>query len=109
MKNNIISFKNFYELFLDNLDNKSVTVNTPEYNGIRYPTTTGHDRIVDENSEEYKDMISRLDNNEILVRYPSGVPAVTPGQACVLYLGRECLGSGIIKEVRKNDKKLWYL
>jgi len=66
MKNNIISFKNFYELFLDNLDNKSVTVNTPEYNGIRYPMTTGHDRIVDENSEEYKDMISRLDNNEIL-------------------------------------------
>ena len=64
--NDIILFKDFYELFLDNLDNKSVTVNTPEYNGIRYPMTTGHDRIVDENSEEYKDMISRLDNNEIL-------------------------------------------
>ena len=50
-----------------------------------------------------------LNNGEILVKYPEKVSAVTPGQACVLYLGRECLGSGIIKEVRRNDKKLWYL
>ena len=58
---------------------------------------------------DYEVNLEYLDNNEILVRYPSGVSSVTPGQACVLYLGRECLGSGIIKEVRKNDKKLWYL
>ena len=50
-----------------------------------------------------------LDNNEILVKYKQGVKAVTPGQACVLYLGEECLGGGIIKEVRKNEKKVWYL
>ncbi len=50
-----------------------------------------------------------LDNNEVLVRYPAGVKAVTPGQACVFYLGEECLGGGIIKEVRKNGQKLWYL
>lgn len=50
-----------------------------------------------------------LENGEILVRYPNKVAAVTPGQACVLYLGRECLGSGIIKTVRKNEDKLWYL
>src|SRR5574344_118426 len=50
-----------------------------------------------------------LDNGEILVKYPEGVKAVTPGQACVLYLGDEVLGGGIIKEVRKNDTKLWYL
>ena len=49
------------------------------------------------------------DNNEILVKYPEGVKRVTPGQACVLYNGEECLGGGIIKEVRKNGKKLWYL
>ena len=50
-----------------------------------------------------------LENGEILVKYPQGVKSVTPGQACVLYLGDECLGGGIIKEVRKNDEKLWYL
>ena len=50
-----------------------------------------------------------LDNGEILVKYPQGVKSVTPGQACVLYNGEECLGGGIIKEVRKNGKKLWYL
>ena len=38
------------------------------------------------------------------------VKSVTPGQLCALYNedGR-CLGSGIIKEVRKNNEKLWYL
>lgn len=54
-------------------------------------------------------MLEYLDNNEIRVRYPQKVKAVTPGQACVLYLGEQCLGSGIIKEVRKNNEKLWYL
>lgn len=49
-----------------------------------------------------------LDNGEILVKY-EGVKAVTPGQACVLYDGEEVLGGGIIKEVRKDDTKLWYL
>lgn len=50
-----------------------------------------------------------LDNGEILVEYPQKSKAVTPGQACVLYNGEQCLGGGIIKEVRKDDKKLWYL
>jgi len=50
-----------------------------------------------------------MDNGEILVKYPQGVKSVTPGQACVLYLGEECLGGGVIKEVRKNDEKVWYL
>ena len=50
-----------------------------------------------------------LDNGEVLVKYPQGVKSVTPGQACVFYNKEECLGGGIIKEVRKNDKKLWYL
>ena len=48
-------------------------------------------------------------NNEVLVKYPQGVKRVTPGQACVFYDGEECLGGGIIKEVRKNNQKLWYL
>lgn len=50
-----------------------------------------------------------IENGEVLVRYEQGVKSVTPGQACVFYNKEECLGGGIIKEVRKNDKKLWYL
>jgi len=48
-------------------------------------------------------------DNEVLVKYPQGVKRVTPGQACVFYNKEECLGGGIIKEVRKNNQKLWYL
>ncbi len=50
-----------------------------------------------------------LEDGNILVKYPQGVKAVTPGQACVFYDGEECLGGGIIKEVRKKGEKLWYL
>ena len=45
----------------------------------------------------------------ILVKYPKGVKSVTPGQECVLYDNNRCIGGGIIKEVRKDGKKLWYL
>lgn len=50
-----------------------------------------------------------LSNDEIIVKYPQGIKRVTPGQACVLYDNDRCLGGGIIKEVRKNNQKLWYL
>ena len=50
-----------------------------------------------------------LENGNVLVSYPQGVKSVTPGQACVFYLNEQCLGGGIIKEVRKNNQKLWYL
>ena len=53
--------------------------------------------------------ITWLDDGNILVSYPQGVKSVTPGQACVFYLNEQCLGGGIIKEVRKNNQKLWYL
>lgn len=49
--------------------------------------------------EETKVKLKWLDNNELLVNYEPGVKAVTPGQACAFYLGDECLGGGIIKEV----------
>ena len=52
--------------------------------------------------------IEYLKNGELLVRY-NNVKSVTPGQACLFYVGDKCIGGGIIKEVRKNDKKLWYL
>lgn len=47
-------------------------------------------------------------DENIKVKY-NHVKAVTPGQLCVLYLDDECIGSGIIKEVYKDNKKLWYL
>ncbi len=53
--------------------------------------------------------VEYIDDDHILVKYSQGVKSVTPGQACVLYLGEECLGGGIIKEVYKNEEKLWYL
>ncbi|MBQ8132289.1 MAG: tRNA 2-thiouridine(34) synthase MnmA, partial [Bacilli bacterium] len=53
--------------------------------------------------------LEHLENGEILVKYPQGVKSVTPGQACVFYDKEECIGGSIIKEVRKNNEKLWYL
>ena len=50
-----------------------------------------------------------LENDNIRVKYPGGAKAVTPGQACVLYLGEECLGCGFIKSVSYENTKLWYL
>ena len=52
--------------------------------------------------------IEYLENNKIKVKYENA-KAVTPGQACVIYLGSEMIGGGIIEEVRKKGKKLWYL
>jgi tRNA-specific 2-thiouridylase len=49
-----------------------------------------------------------IDDTHIKVKY-NNIKAVTPGQACVFYLGEECLGGGIIKEVYKNNEKVWYL
>ncbi len=55
------------------------------------------------------DVLLEFHDDFILVKYKQKVKAVTPGQACVFYKGDECLGGGIIKEVRKDNKKLWYL
>lgn len=59
--------------------------------------------------EDHPVKLIYLENNRVLVKYPLKAKAVTPGQACVLYLGEECLGSGIIKEIYKDNLKLWYL
>jgi tRNA-specific 2-thiouridylase len=41
--------------------------------------------------------VEYIDDDHILVKYSQGVKSVTPGQACVLYLGEECLRGGIIQ------------
>ena len=50
-----------------------------------------------------------INENEMIVHYQDGVKSVTPGQICAIYIEDECIGSGIIKEVRKDNKKLRYL
>ena len=61
-------------------------------------------------AEEYPVILEYLEDGKILVKYDNvQIKAVTPGQACVLYLDQLCLGGGIIEEVRKNNEKLWYL
>lgn len=52
--------------------------------------------------------IKYLDDGNLLVSYDN-IKSVTPGQACVFYLDDKCIGGGIIKEVQKDNKKLWYL
>lgn len=59
--------------------------------------------------EDYPVSLEYIDDTHIKVLYPERVKAVTPGQACVFYLGEECLGCGIIKEVYKEREKLFYL
>ena len=49
-----------------------------------------------------------LEDGNLLIKYEN-IKSVTPGQACVLYQDDICLGGGIIKEVRKDNEKLWYL
>ena len=52
--------------------------------------------------------IEYINEEEILVKYDKA-KSVTPGQTCVFYIDDQCIGGGTIKEVRKNNEKLWYL
>lgn len=56
---------------------------------------------------ESKVTLEKVNDNKLLVKYPQKIKSVTPGQVCVFYDGSECLGGGIIKEVMKNNKKIW--
>ncbi len=57
-----------------------------------------------------KDTLVRVIIQEgvVTVRFARPVRAVTPGQACVLYDGEECLGGGTISSALNNGKPLPY-
>lgn len=59
--------------------------------------------------EDHPVELEYMSEDSIKVKYPGLAKSVTPGQACVFYLGSECLGSGLIKTVKKDNKELWYL
>ena len=59
--------------------------------------------------EDHPAILEYLENGNIKVKYEGLAKSVTPGQACVIYLGEECIGCGFIKDVYKNNEKLWYL
>lgn len=105
VKNNIL-----YVAFGENneylLSDECIIENTNFISDLRPTFCTAKFRYRD---EDHPVILEYLENNEIRVRYEQKVKAVTPGQACVLYLGEECLGCGFIKEVKNNGEKLWYL
>ena len=104
-KNNIL-----YVCFNDDdsyLYSDSCIINNINFISSKHPTfCTAKFRY---RGEDHPVNLEYISDDEILVKYPGLAKSVTPGQACVLYLGEECLGSGIINEVRKDNKKLWYL
>ena len=59
--------------------------------------------------EDHPISIEYLENGNLKIKYPGLAKSVTPGQACVLYDGKECIGCGFIKTVKKDNEPLWYL
>lgn len=45
-------------------------------------------------------------SNEVVVEYPEGQSAVTPGQQIVFYSGDQCLGGAIIDKIYRNNNEL---
>lgn len=50
-----------------------------------------------------------VSSDEVVVEYPKGFEAVTPGQQCVFYDGEFCLGGGVIDKVYSDKVEKTYL
>jgi tRNA-specific 2-thiouridylase len=55
---------------------------------------------------DQKVKIASINENELVLTFPKPYKAVTPGQACVIYDGEQCLGGGIINEVYYKGEKI---
>ncbi|WP_029512551.1 tRNA 2-thiouridine(34) synthase MnmA [Mycoplasmopsis iners] len=53
--------------------------------------------------------IELLPNNEIMIYYPQGSQAVTPGQQVVLYDGNKCIGGAIIEKIYYQNQEKTYV
>ncbi len=47
--------------------------------------------------------------NQLFVKFDQPSMAVTPGQFAVFYQKDICIGSGVINQIGKDNKKLWFL
>ena len=111
------NFTKFLENYLPNIPGKIINIETNEVIGaiidtINWIGDTKPNKCCAKFRYRQQDNpvnMEYIDDNHILVTYSQGIKAVTPGQACVFYKDDECLGGGLIKEVRKNGEKLWYL
>jgi tRNA-specific 2-thiouridylase len=77
-------------------------INMDRFDGIKHCSVKFRYRQKDH------DCTIEFDKDELIVRYPQTVRAVTPGQAAVFYDGEVCLGGGFIKEVYKDQEKRTY-
>lgn len=53
-------------------------------------------------------LLKFIDDQTLEVRYPTGVRAVTPGQACAIYEGDVCVAGGFIDDVFMKSEKRSY-
>lgn len=89
----------------------SVKCSVDTFNWINKPKTEKFEAFA---KFRYRQKLNKVSvevvGDDVFVYYPQGVEAVTPGQACVLYIENECLGGGLINEVyNENNLKMVYL
>lgn len=56
--------------------------------------------------QQLNDVNVSVKDDEFYVEYNQGIEAVTPGQACVLYIGNECIGGGVIEQVYDSESNI---
>lgn len=85
---------------------KALISNVNFISSVRPYTCTAKFRYRQEDHEVF---LEYVEDDKLFVNYLQKIKAVTPGQACVLYQGEECIGSGIIDKVYKDETPVWYL